>query len=115
MRDFKVTFIADSGFDINIRNGYADYVDRENQTEDQRAAIGAIIIKGTIPAEPNFGVDWSRLYDKEESYVDIYNDICQVINTVAGGTGESGQGYIPLFEPDESGKINVKVLKGGIK
>lgn len=115
MRDFKVTFIDGNGFDINIRNGRPDYVDRENQTQDQRAAIGAVIIKGTIPAEPDFGVDWSRLYDKEESYIDIYNDICQVINTVAGGTGEAGESYIPLFDPDESGQIKVKVIKGSIK
>ena len=115
MRDFKLTYSDTLGFDIDIKNGYPVYVDLENQTEDQRAAVAATIVQGTIPGQPNTGVDWSKLYDREDSYVDIYNDTSKLIKEVAGGNGVSGQTYVPVFIPKRGGTIEVKVIKGSIK
>jgi hypothetical protein len=114
MRDFKLQFIDEVGFDINIVNGYPEYVDYENQTQDQRAAIGAVFEKSTLPGHPEFGVDWGKLYDKENALVDIDNDVKQTVSTVAGGTGEASQTYLPLYEPQEDGSVKVIVMKGTI-
>ena len=114
MRDFKSQFIDEVGFDINIVNGYPEYVDHDNQTQDQRAAIGAVFEKGTLPGHLEFGVDWGKLYDKENALVDIDNDVKQTVSTVAGGTGEAAQTYLPLYEPQPDGSIKVNVIKGTI-
>lgn len=110
MRDFKVSY--NDGFDIDIVEGYPVYVDYENQTQDQRAAIGATIVKGTIPGNLDYGVDWAKLWDKEESVIDISNDVNQVVQDVAGGEGSAGSQYIPMFYPQESGEVQIQVIKG---
>lgn len=114
MRDLKLRYIPDVGFDIDIVDGYPEYVDYDNQTQDQRAAVGAVIEKGTIPGNLNFGVDWGKLYNKEDSLVDIDNDVKRTVAAVAGGTGEASESYIPLYIPQEDGSVQVTVMKGSI-
>lgn len=113
MRDFKLSYIDDVGFDIDIINGYPVYVGQVNQTQDQRAAVGATIVRGTMPGDLDLGVNWSALYEKETSLLDIDNDVKQMVQQVAGGSGQAGKGYIPLYIPSADGKVTVQVIRGG--
>ena len=114
MRDFKLIYTDLQGFDIDIKNGQAVYVDEQGHTQDQRAAVGAAIIKGTIPGKRDLGVDWSQQLDRgvADTYVDMYNQASLMIQEVAGGDGQVNQGYIPLFLPEEDGTISLRVLRG---
>lgn len=111
MRDVKLNYTEGVGFDIDIIDGMPEYVDYENQTEDQRAAIGAVIVQGTIPGALNIGVGWSRFFSQDKTLLDIDNEARQMINTVAGGTGQAGSSYSPLYIPKDK-SLSVVILKG---
>ena len=113
MRDIKLTYSKDVGFDIDIIDGYPVYVDYENQTQDQRAAVGATIVKGTVPGSLEVGISWPDYFTQDISLLDIDNETRQMIDMVAGGTGQADSSYIPLYIPDEdTGQVNVTVVKG---
>ena len=112
MRDVKLYFTDSQGFDINIEDGYPELMDYENQTQDQRASIGALFSQGTLPGNLDFGVNWDQLYSKDSSLVDIDNEVKQCVNTVAGGDGTFGNTYMPLYVPAEDGSVKVTVMKG---
>lgn len=114
MRDLKLYYTEEQGFDINIVDGYPEDVDYENQTQDQRAAIGAVFEKGTLPGDLDVGVDWGRLYSKEDSMIDISNEVSAMVQRVAGGNGQADGTYLPIFVPDENGAVKVTVMKGSI-
>lgn len=112
MRDLKLFYAEDVGFDIDVDNdGYAVDMPSESESRDQRAALGAVFEKGTLPANPNFGVAWDALYDKEVSLVDIANDVQSCIQQVAGG-GNQSDAYYAMFIPNDEGRISVTVMKG---
>lgn len=113
MRDLKLYYTEQEGFDINIVHGYPEYVDYENQSQDQRAAIGSVFEKGTLPGNLDVGVDWSALYQKESSLLDLYNDVQENINRVAGGDGSPGNMYIGYLVPNADGSVAATVVKGG--
>lgn len=115
MRDFKLIYTDLQGFDIDIKDGQAVYVDEKGHTQDQRAAVGAAIIKGTIPGKRDVGVDWSQQLDDgvaNSAFVDMYNQASLMIQEVASGDGQVNQGYIPLFLPEEDGTVSLRVLRG---
>lgn len=116
MRDLKLFYAESVGFDIDVdAQGYAVEMPSESESLDQRASLGAVFEKGTLPANPEFGVAWDALYNKEASLVDIANDVQTCIQQVSGGDGQATNSYYGMFIPDEKGHISVTVMKGSAR
>lgn len=115
MRDIKLYFTENNGFDINVEKGYPEEVAGESQSQDQRAAIGAVFEAGTMPGNLSFGVRWSALYEQEKSMIDISNDVQNTVSQVAGGDGQELGTYLPMFVPEEDGSVSVTVVKGAVQ
>lgn len=114
MRDIKLYYIEETGFDINIIDGEPEYVDYANQTQDQRAAIGAAIEKGSIPGNESFGADWAAVFDKESSLLDLANEVQENVNNVAGGDGQMSGMYMSMLVPKSDGSVTTTVMKGEV-
>lgn len=107
MRDLKL-ITSEKGeysLDINIVSGYGELLPYENQTQDQRAAVSAYMIKGTVPGYPELGVDWSSLYDKEGSatLINIDNEIKQAMQKNAVADDGIATMYAPAYEQTKEG------------
>lgn len=115
MRDLKLFY--DEGFDIDVEaNGEPVYLEYESETTDQRAAVAVAIAKGTIPGNEDTGIDWSHLYESDESQgvMEIYSEAQQMINTCAGNEDAAAEQYIALLEKDEkTNNITIRTIKGG--
>lgn len=117
MRDIKYITPEDPEtaewvLDIDIIEGYPDYVFKEDMTQDQRAAVSAIMCKGTIPGALSEGVDWGNLYERNVSLVDIDNQVQRAIQSNVAGSGSISGSYFPLYEQID-GKIKINVVKTG--
>lgn len=114
MRDFKLitpdTDEKEWCLDFDFINGCPALVPEDRNTQDQRAAVSAYMIKGTVPGKPNLGIDWSGLYEQEATMIEIDNSIKQDIQKNAAIPGTSTSGYIPLYASDEKG-IHVAVFQ----
>ena len=108
MRDILL-IQSDDILDIEIVNGEPEYVREEDNTNDQRAAVGAFIAKGTVPGMPDLGVDWGSFYDNSASLLDMDNQIKMNIDSLATDTVNK-RGYTPLYKM-EDGKLQVEVFR----
>lgn len=115
MRDMLLLYTEDEGFDIDIKDGYPVDVERESQTGDQRAAIGAVFLKGSLPANQDFGVDWTALYDNDVTVMDVANEVQSTIQRVASSEGNVNNNYYPIFVPKDNGDVGVTVMKGAVR
>lgn len=120
MRDIKYITPEDPTqhtwiLDIDVIDGEADMVFKEDMTQDQRAAVSAIMCKGTIPGALDEGVDWGSLYERETSLINIDNQVQKAIQANVAGSGSMTGSYFPLYDQSDSGlKINI-VKTGGIQ
>ena len=115
MRDLKIIVPADRdtagwNMDIDIIDGFPTLLDFERNTQDQRAALAAYTVKGTIPGKSDVGVDWSLLYNQGATVIDIDNEIKQNIQDRAAVIGTATQTYIPIYTKDDSG-IHVAIYQ----
>ncbi len=117
MRDVVLIYPTDTSdtswnLDLDIIDGYPRYVSEENNTEDQRAAVAALIAKGSVPGNPNLGIDWSQAMGDNNSFLLIDNQIKQQIASLAAiGSEEQQVQYIPVFKKDENGGVGVQVYR----
>lgn len=99
--------------DIDIINGFPKLVPFERNTQDQRAAISAYTFRGTIPGKPDIGIDWSGLYeDNKETLIDIDNQIKQAIQENAAIPEGPNSTYVPTYDTDEEGRIDLTIYQG---
>lgn len=115
MRDLKLIVPPDpdnSGWnlDIDIIDGFPTLLEYERNTQDQRAALAAYTVKGTIPGMPDVGVDWSLLYNQGATVIDIDNEIKQNIQSKAAVAGTATQTYLPIYTKDDNG-IHVAIYQ----
>ena len=115
MRDLKIIVPEDRttsswNMDIDVIDGVPTYLPYERNTQDQRAALAAYTVKGTIPGLPNAGVDWSLLYNQGATVVDIDNSIKQNIQNNAAVVGTASQSYKPIYTKDDDG-IHVAIYQ----
>lgn len=89
--------------DIDIIDGVPRHVPYERNTQDQRAAIAAYTVRGSIPGKPDVGVDWSALYMQDATVLDIDNEIKQNMQKYAATGGTASQQYMPLYLRDKDG------------
>ena len=100
--------------DIDIIDGYPVLLPEASDTSDQRAALAAYQAKGTIPGMANTGIDWSQLYTKEKTLVNINDQIQKNIqDKVATATATAM--YIPLFKNvNQVEGLKISLLKAGM-
>lgn len=108
MRDLKIIVPDDRdtaswNMDIDVVDGFPSFVDMERNTQDQRAALAAYTVKGTIPGMKDIGVDWTLLYNQGATIIDVDNEIKRSIQEHAAIPGTATQTYIPIYTKDESG------------
>lgn len=102
--------------DLNIFNGEPVFLAMEEQTDDQRAAIVAYKIEGSVPGALGDGIDWSNFYDGKGTLVDVNNEITQQVQSaVKNDLSNAGQNmYIPIYDKSEKdGQITIHIIKGG--
>lgn len=99
--------------DIDIVNGFPKLVPFERNTQDQRAAVSAYTFRGTIPGKPDVGIDWSGLYNgNDETLVNIDNEIKQAIQENAAIPDGPNSIYVPTYDADADGHINLTIYQG---
>lgn len=100
--------------DIDIIKGFPKLVPFERNTQDQRAALSAYTFRGTIPGKPDIGIDWSGLYENNnrETLVSIDNEIKQAIQQNAAIPDGPNSTYVPTYQADEDGHINITIYQG---
>lgn len=99
--------------DFDVINGNPRYVPTDRNTQDQRAAVAAYMMRGTIPGKPEIGIGWSDLYqeDYEETLTVIDNEVKQAIQEYAAvPEGPNGM-YVPVYDTKEGG-IELAIFQG---
>ena len=102
---------AEWNLDIDIIEGYPSLLFEEDNTKDQRASLAAYQSKGSIPGMRDSGVDWSGLYEKDISLIDIDNQAKQRIQEMGGATSYQSN-YTPLYK-EEDNNIVLNIYKVG--
>lgn len=117
MRDIALITPSDEEeawcLDFDIVDGQARMVPEERNTQDQRAAVAAYMIRGTIPGKPELGIGWSELYQEnyEETLVTIDNEVKQAIQEYAAvPEGPNGM-YVPVYDTKEKG-VEIAIYQG---
>lgn len=113
MRDLLLLPLADeSGVDIDIIDGEARYLSEASQTLDQRAAIAAYAVKGTMPGLPEYGVSWSEQYTRDHTLINLSNDInLQIQQLAVSADSDSNSNYTPIVAA-KNGGVGVLIVKG---
>lgn len=109
MRDWKILTVDDGhGVDIDIINGEPAYLNYEEQTNDQRAALTCYAQKGCLPGDADYGVSWDSQYNADFTVTNLSNELQQQVATYAGA-----QQYALLAVP-KGGSIGVVCMRGGM-
>lgn len=121
MRDFLLVVPEDrttsSWFlDINIVDGYPEVMHFEGQTQDQRAAVAAVMQRGTVPGMLEEGVDWTATLanDPKSTMITLDNQIKQNVNNLSARSDSSSgvTKYLPLYIQNKNGSIDVTLMRG---
>ena len=119
MRDIKITTASVddiSVIDIDVVDGAPAWLDEEGQTNDQRAALACFACKGTVPGMPNYGVSWGSVYDKQDTTLQLNNELQQQLQDYVGNSSDENMltntmYNAMLLQSDEG--IGVMVTRGG--
>lgn len=117
MRDIAVVYpenAEDAGWDIDIDiiDGYPKYVAQADNTQDQRAALAALMVRGTIPGARDIGVSWGKLLDGEGSLLTIDNEVRRQIASLAAiGNDQQVTQYLPVYMQNKKGGVDVNVYR----
>lgn len=116
MRDLKLITPTDTvnsawSLDIDIVNGFPIFVPYERNTQDQRAAVAAYTMLGSIPGMPDIGINWNGLYSGDsETLVTIDNSVKQAIQKYAGVPTDYAKSYTPVYT-ENNGKIQLSIFQ----
>lgn len=98
--------------DINIVNGYPEMVHFEGNTQDQRAALSAVTMKGTIPGMLEEGISWGEMLQNQNNLVSLDNQVKQNVQKNAGsGDASKLVTYTPLYQQAEDGSVTVALYR----
>ena len=116
MRDIVIIYptAPDTSWDldIDIVDGQPRYVSEPGQTQDQRAAVAALIGRGTIPGNLTLGVDWGGLLTDQVFLVAIDNEVKQMISKYAAEGNDSQLiTYVPIYNKNKKGGVDVQVYR----
>ena len=117
MRDIVVIYPEDPNnkewdLDIDVVNGEPRYVTSDGNTQDQRAAVAALIGKGTIPGNLTLGTDWGAYLNDQVSMLVIDNEVKRMISQLAGsGANNALRTYVPVYKKNDDGGMDIQVYK----
>lgn len=116
MRDLVVIYPTNDDvswdLDLDIVKGQPRFVSEPGQTQDQRAAVASLIGKGTIPGNLTLGVDWGSLLTDKVSLITVDNEVKQMISRFAAiGNDEQLVSYIPIYQKNKKGGVDVQVYR----
>ena len=100
-------------FDIALADGDFVFVPTEDNNMDQRAAISAFTVIGSIYGDKDYGIDWSPYFAKETGLVNVDNQIKKNIQNNAmpdfadGVASMYGVQYIPNKD-----RMSLRIVKG---
>lgn len=99
--------------DFDVVDGCPRYVPTERNTQDQRAAIAAYMIRGTVPGKPQLGIGWAGLYqeDYEETLTVIDNEVKQAIQEYAAVPEGPNGLYVPVYQAGKEG-VEIAIYQG---
>lgn len=115
MRDVLIVTPPDDkqdwNIDIDIVNGVPRYVSTVENTQDQRAALAALICKGTIPGMNEEGITFGNILEDQDTLVDLNNQVQRQIQKYAA-YGDSSKliQYIPMYSMKE-GTVGITVYR----
>lgn len=112
MRDYKVNILKDNqGIDLDIVNGEPAYLDYESQTQDQRAALAAYTVKGTVPGALDYGVGWSQQFTQQNTVLQLNNEVQLAVQNEAVTPNSQGQTYNALLLSHD-GAVGAVIMRG---
>ena len=100
-------------FDIALADGDFVFVPNEENNMDQRAAITAFVVVGSIYGDKEYGIDWSPYLSNDTGLINIDNQIKKNIQQnampdLANGIGSMyGVQYIP-----KDGNMGIRIIRG---
>lgn len=100
-------------FDIALADGDFIFVPEESNNMDQRAAISAFTVIGSVYGDKEYGIDWSPYFAKETGLINVDNQIKKNIQENAmpdlaeGVASMYGVQYIPNKD-----KMSLRIVKG---
>lgn len=115
MRDYKIVAVESQGIDIDIIDGEPEYLDYESQTGDQRAALAAYAVKGTLPGALDYGVSWGEVYSGQSSVSQLSNEVQLQIQNEAGASSENTSVTANQYQglvATKDGDIGVIIMRG---
>lgn len=116
MRDLKLIMPTDPStswtLDFDVIDGFPQFVQYARNTQDQRAAVAAYTVQGSIPGKADIGINWGGLYEQDnETLVQIDNEIKQAIQQYTAVTDDPLGQYVPTYKQSD-GVMQLTILQG---
>lgn len=101
-------------FDVHIKNGDFELVPTEDNNMDQRAAISAFTVTGSVYGDREYGIDWSPFFAKDEGLVNVDNQIKKNIQQNAMPDFSNGVAsmYGIQYLPNKNGSMGMRIIRG---
>lgn len=101
-------------FDIKIVDGDFVFVPEETNNMDQRAAISAFVVVGSVYGDKTYGIDWSPYFAKDTGLVNVDNQIKKNIQQNAMPDFSEGVAamYGIQYIPNDKGSMGIRIVKG---
>lgn len=101
-------------FDVGILNGDFVLVPEESNNMDQRAAISAFTVVGSIYGDREYGIDWSPYFAKDTGLVNVDNQIKKNIQQNAMPDFSNGVAsmYGIQYIPTKNGSMSMRIIRG---
>lgn len=96
--------------DIKISQGTAEQLPDNIPNLDQREALMAYFLKGTMPHHRDVGISWADYDLGNATLVDIDNEIKRAIDTYVATEGTAMRS-IPLYQAGPDGKVSLSMYK----
>lgn len=101
-------------FDFAISDGDFVLVPEEGNNMDQRAAISAFTVVGSIYGDKEYGIDWSPYFAKDTGLVNVDNQIKKNIQNNAMPDFSNGVAsmYGIQYIPSKNGSMSLRIVRG---
>ena len=101
-------------FDVKISDGDFVHVPEEDNNMDQRAAISAFVVVGSLFGDREYGIDWSPYFAKDTGLVNVDNQIKKNIQQNAMPDFSNGVAsmYGIQYIPTKNGSMSMRIIKG---
>ena len=101
-------------FYVKISDGDFLFVPEESNNMDQRAAISAFVVVGSVYGDKEYGIDWSPYFAKDTGLVNVDNQIKKNIQQNAMPDFSNGVAsmYGIQYIPTKNGSMSMRIIRG---